>query len=90
AEGDWRRSGPRWQEDTFAQNMAIVDKVRTVAERRSATNAQVALAWVLSRGEDILPIPGTKRLKYLEDNVGADQVVLTQQDIEELDGFEAV
>lgn len=89
-EGDWRRTGPRWQDDTFAQNMAIVEKVKAVAERRSATNAQVALAWVLSRGADVLPIPGTKRLKYLEDNVGADSVTLTEQDIRDLDGFEPV
>ena len=87
---DWRRTGPRWQEETFAKNMAIVEKVKAVAERHEATNAQVALAWVLSRGEDMLPIPGTKRLRYLEDNVRADDVTLTEQDIADLDGVVAV
>ena len=68
-------------------NLAIVDVVRRVAERRDATPAQVAIAWVLSRGEHVLPIPGTKRLRYLEENVAAAALELTSDDLDELDAI---
>jgi aryl-alcohol dehydrogenase-like predicted oxidoreductase len=84
-EGDFRRSNPRfanWQE-----NQRLADTVRVVAERKGATPAQVALAWVLSRGDDIVPIPGTKRRSYLEQNAASLEVELTAEDLAELDAL---
>ena len=80
ATGDWRRNNPRFQGENFAKNLALVDTVKTIARKKNATPSQVALAWLLARGDDIVPIPGTKRVRYLEENVRATQVVL--------DGFE--
>ena len=71
AEDDRRRSMPRFAPENFAKNLELVAEVERIAEEKGATPAQIALAWVLSRGEDIVPIPGTKRRKYLEENVGA-------------------
>jgi aryl-alcohol dehydrogenase-like predicted oxidoreductase len=89
-QGDWRRLSPRFQEEAFQQNYAIVEQVQTIATRLEATPAQVALAWVLAQGSDIAPIPGTKRLKYLEQNAGADSVELSTDDLASLDGFRPV
>jgi aryl-alcohol dehydrogenase-like predicted oxidoreductase len=75
-EGDARRSHPRFFEANAERNRELVGVVRDVAARLEATPAQVALAWVLSRGEDVVPIPGTKRRSYLEENIAADDVVL--------------
>ncbi len=83
-DGDWRRSNPRFAEENFTKNLELVDLVESVARRVGATPAQVALAWVLSRGEQVVPIPGTKRVKYLEDNAGSAEVQLSPADIEEL------
>jgi aryl-alcohol dehydrogenase-like predicted oxidoreductase len=88
-EGDWRRMNPRFQQEAFQQNFEIVERVKAIADRLEATPAQVALAWVLSRGQDIAPIPGTKRLKYLEQNIAADKVELSESDIASLDNFQA-
>jgi aryl-alcohol dehydrogenase-like predicted oxidoreductase len=84
-EDDWRRRMPRFSPENFDKNLALVDEVERIAEEHGATPAQVALAWVLSRGEDIVPIPGTKRVKYLEENVGALDIELTEADIERLE-----
>jgi aryl-alcohol dehydrogenase-like predicted oxidoreductase len=81
SENDGRRSWPRFQGENFAKNLAVVDKVREIAERKSVTTAQLAVAWVLAQGEDIVPIPGTKRRAYLEDNIGAAAVELSQDDL---------
>jgi aryl-alcohol dehydrogenase-like predicted oxidoreductase len=83
-EGDFRKNDPRLQGENFDANMRIARVVQEVAERKGATPAQVALAWVLSRGNDIVPIPGTKRRKYLEENVGAANVKLTPAEVAEL------
>jgi len=83
--GDYRRGDPRYQADNFDANMRAASVVREVAARRSATPAQIALAWLLSRGPDIVPIPGTKRRAYLEENVAAADVSLTQEDIAQLE-----
>jgi len=84
---DFRATGdPRLQGSNFDANMRIVDRVRTVATAHGATPAQVALAWLLQRGPDIVPIPGTKRRRYLEENLGAAALRLTPQDVERLDG----
>jgi aryl-alcohol dehydrogenase-like predicted oxidoreductase len=87
AKDDWRRTNPRFQEENAKRNDDLVDIVRRVAERRGATPAQVALAWVLAQGRDLVPIPGTKRVKYLEENVGSLDVHLTEEDLRDLDSL---
>lgn len=82
---DYRRNDPRWQGDNFARNQRIVAAVRAVAERHGATPAQIALAWLLAQGDDVVPIPGTKRRRWLEDNAGAARITLTAADLGELD-----
>jgi len=84
---DWRKTNPRFSEENAAKNGALVEIVRRVATRKGATPAQIALAWVLAQGTDIVPIPGTKRVKYLEDNVGAVDVVQNASDLAELDAI---
>ncbi|MES2340573.1 MAG: aldo/keto reductase [Pseudomonadota bacterium] len=82
---DWRRSNPRFQGENFNRNLAIVDKVKALAQAKGVTASQLALAWVMSKGEHVVPIPGTRRIKYLEDNAGAVDVVLTAADLAEID-----
>jgi aryl-alcohol dehydrogenase-like predicted oxidoreductase len=84
-EKDWRKTNPRFSEENAAKNRALVEIVQRVAARKHATPAQIAIAWVLAQGTDIVPIPGTKRVKYLEDNVGAVNVGLDAADLAELD-----
>lgn len=84
---DYRKNNPRFAEEAFQANLAIVDAIREVAARVEATPAQVALAWVLARGEDVVPIPGTKRLKYLEQNAAATEVTLSEDDKVTLDAL---
>jgi aryl-alcohol dehydrogenase-like predicted oxidoreductase len=81
AEGDFRRSNPRFQGENWERNQRIVAKVEEIAEEKGITPAQLALAWVLAQGDDIVPIPGTKRRKYLEDNAGAADVELSEEDL---------
>ena len=69
-EDDYRRNDPRYQGENFAKNMALVDVVKDIARSKDAAPGQIALAWLLAQGSDIVPIPGTKRLKYLEENAG--------------------
>lgn len=85
AETDLRRNNPRFTDEALAANQAVVGTVRSVAEAHGCTPGQVALAWVLSRGDDIVPIPGTKRVRYLEENVAAADVTLTPEDLAVLD-----
>jgi aryl-alcohol dehydrogenase-like predicted oxidoreductase len=87
AETDFRRSNPRFVE--LEANLAIVDAVTAVATDVGATPGQVALAWLLAQGDDIAPIPGTKRISYLEENVGADDLVLTGAQLDALSGLPA-
>jgi aryl-alcohol dehydrogenase-like predicted oxidoreductase len=84
-EDDFRRTHPRFQEDTLEANLRLVDAVRTLAEEKGVTAAQLALAWVLAKGPDVVPIPGTKRRRYLEDNVAAVAVELTGDDLSRLE-----
>jgi aryl-alcohol dehydrogenase-like predicted oxidoreductase len=84
-EDDWRRTNPRFSEENARKNELLVEIVKDVAQRYDATPAQVALAWVLLQGHDVVPIPGTKRVAYLEDNVGALSLHLTDDDRRELD-----
>ena len=83
-EGDYRRTAPRFQGANFAKNLALVAKVEETARRRNATPAQVALAWVLSRGEDVVPIFGTKVRDRLQENLDAADLVLEKSDLDEL------
>jgi aryl-alcohol dehydrogenase-like predicted oxidoreductase len=84
-EDDFRRHNPRFEGENFERNLAIVDRVREIAEHKGVTPAQLALAWVHHQGEDIVPIPGTKRRRYLEENVAATAIELTAEDLERLD-----
>ncbi len=84
-EGDYRRGDPRFQGENFDANMRAASTVRGIAQRHGATPAQVALAWLLGKGEDVVPIPGTKRRKYLEENVGGASVALSADDMDALD-----
>ena len=77
---DWRRQNPRFQGENFDRNLALVDEIRALAEQKGVTPGQLALAWVLAQGPDIVPIPGTKRRVYLDENLGAADVVLTDAD----------
>jgi aryl-alcohol dehydrogenase-like predicted oxidoreductase len=83
--GEMRRNHPRFQGENFVRNLQLVDEVRRMAAEKGATVGQVALAWVLAQGDDVVPIPGTKRRVYLEENVGADGVELTPEDLVRLD-----
>jgi aryl-alcohol dehydrogenase-like predicted oxidoreductase len=84
-EEDWRRNNPRFQEEALRQNVALADRVRELAVQRGVTPAQLALAWVHAKGEDIVPIPGTKRPGRLEENVAALDVQLSDEDVATLD-----
>jgi aryl-alcohol dehydrogenase-like predicted oxidoreductase len=85
ASDDYRRSSPRFQGENFAKNIRLVEKVRAVAAEINRTPAQVALAWVLAQGNDIVPIPGTKKRKYLEENAAAIELRLTPAQLAALD-----
>jgi aryl-alcohol dehydrogenase-like predicted oxidoreductase len=82
---DFRHNDPRYQGENFDANMRAASVVRDLASRKQATAAQIALAWLLHKGEDVCPIPGTKRRRYLEENVAAAEVRLTAEEMEELD-----
>jgi aryl-alcohol dehydrogenase-like predicted oxidoreductase len=81
APDDFRRHNPRFQGANFAKNLQLVARVTELATQKGCTPGQLALAWVTAQGDDIVPIPGTKRLRYLEENLGAERVALTKQDL---------
>ncbi len=85
AADDFRRHHPRFQNENFARNLEMLARVRAIARAKGCTSGQLALAWVLARGDDIVAIPGTKRLQYLEENVGAVDVTLTADEIAHID-----
>jgi aryl-alcohol dehydrogenase-like predicted oxidoreductase len=84
-EADFRRGSPRFQEENLEKNLAIVEHIEAIAKKKSCTPAQLALAWVLARGNDVVPIPGTRRRKHLEEDAGALGVKLTPEDLAALD-----
>jgi aryl-alcohol dehydrogenase-like predicted oxidoreductase len=84
-EDDVRRTYPRFQPGNFESNMLLVRKVEEIAAQKQCTPAQLALAWLLAKGDDIVPIPGSKRRSRVEENVGAAEVLLTAQDVATLD-----
>ena len=84
-EGDRRRIFPRFQEENFQRNVELVERVRAIAARKGCTPAQLALAWVLAQGDDVVPIPGTKRRRYLEENARAVEIEITSEELREID-----
>jgi aryl-alcohol dehydrogenase-like predicted oxidoreductase len=84
---DYRRNSPRFQGENFEKNLHLVRHVESVARQKQCTPSQLALAWLLARGNDIVPIPGTKRVKYLEENVGALDVRLSGEDMARMDAI---
>ena len=87
-EGDWRKTNPRFIAENFDRNLAIVDEVRAIGAEIGATPAQTALAWILTRGDDIAPIPGTRRASRVEENTAADDVHLNPRQIDRLSALE--
>ena len=85
AEDDFRRYIPRFQGENFIKNLVLVDYIKELAQQKNCKPSQLALAWLLSQGEDIVPIPGTKHISYLEENVGAVNVRLTDEDLKRID-----
>jgi aryl-alcohol dehydrogenase-like predicted oxidoreductase len=85
APDDYRRNSPRFQGENFAKNLELVNQVQAIAAEKGATASQLALAWLLAQGEDIVPIPGTKRRAYLEENVAAANITLTRDDLSRID-----
>ncbi|MEO3854003.1 aldo/keto reductase [Acrocarpospora sp. B8E8] len=84
ADNDFRRNNPRWTGDNLAANQALVAEITQLAKGKNATEAQVALAWVLAQGQDVVPIPGTKRVPYLEQNAAATGLTLTTGELDNL------
>jgi aryl-alcohol dehydrogenase-like predicted oxidoreductase len=84
-EDDFRRNQPRFQGENFARNLELVREVEAMAREKECTPSQLALAWVLAQGDDVVPIPGTKRVKYLEENAGAAQVELSADELRRID-----
>ncbi|MET0782714.1 MAG: aldo/keto reductase [Leifsonia flava] len=85
---DWRKTNPRFTGENFERNLRLVDEVRAIGAEIGATPAQTALAWILTRGDDIAPIPGTRRVARVEENIAADQVELSQAQLDRLDALE--
>ncbi len=85
AADDYRRNSPRFQKENFVKNLRLVDEIHAIAADKGCAPSQLALAWVLAQGEDIVPIPGTKRRQYLEQNVGALELLLSVADLERID-----
>jgi aryl-alcohol dehydrogenase-like predicted oxidoreductase len=82
---DFRRMNPRFQGDNFTRNLEVVEQVKSIATEKGVTPSQLALAWVLARGEDIVPIPGTKRRKYLDENTAAIKIKLSSADLDRIE-----
>lgn len=85
AEDDYRRQSPRFQGENFQKNLQVVEQVKAIAQEKGTTPSQLALAWLLAQGNDIVPIPGTKRRSYLEENVAATNISLTQEELARID-----
>ena len=86
AEDDFRRHNPRFQGENFQKNLRLVEQVKEIAAAKGVAPSQLALAWVLAQGDDVVPIPGTKRRSYLEENVAADDIGLSDQELRRVDG----
>ena len=88
--GDWRRNSPRFQGENFERNLEIVRRVEDLAERKGCTSAQLALAWLLARGEDVVPIPGSTRSERVAENAAAVQITLSEEELDSLDAVGAM
>lgn len=86
APDDWRRKNPRFLAENFERNLDLVERVRTIAARKGCTPAQLAIAWLLNRGENIIPIPGSTRAERVEENAAAVRITLSREEMNELDG----
>ncbi|KIM19598.1 hypothetical protein M408DRAFT_334336 [Serendipita vermifera MAFF 305830] len=84
-EGDYRRANPRFQGEAFKENLKLVDALKEIADKKGVTPAQLTLAWVLAQGDDFIAIPGTKKIKYLKDNIGSRGVTLTSEELQSID-----
>jgi aryl-alcohol dehydrogenase-like predicted oxidoreductase len=78
---DWRRTNPRFQGENFDKNLQLVEKLEEIAREKQVAASQLALAWVLAQGQDVVPIPGTKRVRYMEENAAATEIILSQEDL---------
>ena len=85
AADDWRHTNPRFQGEAFERNLQLASHVKNLAQTKGCSPAQLALAWVIAQGDDIVPIPGTKRVRYLEDNLGALNITLTPDELAQID-----
>ena len=83
-EGDFRLLAPRFSDENFPKNLQLVEKLKEIGERKGCTSGQLTLAWLINQGEDIFAIPGTKKIKYLEENMGALKVVLSEAEDQEI------
>jgi aryl-alcohol dehydrogenase-like predicted oxidoreductase len=83
-DGDFRKFAPRFSKENFPKNLKLVSSLQSIAERKGCTAGQLTLAWLLAQGDDIIPIPGTKRIKYLEENLGALEVTLSTEEEKEI------
>nr|WP_263053188.1 aldo/keto reductase [Chlorobium phaeobacteroides] len=81
---DYRRNSPRFQGNNFMKNLDLVERIKTIAHRKGITPGQLALAWVLAQGDDIVPIPGTKHLHYLEENIAAGSVIISKTEMTDI------
>ena len=87
AADDWRRQSPRFQGENFAKNLAVLDQINLLATRKGCTPSQLALAWLLAQGDDIVPIPGTTSLIRLEENLAAPQISLSDAELQGIDSI---
>ena len=87
AEDDYRRTAPRFQGENFAKNLQVVEQVKAIAREKGVTPSQLALAWLLAQGNDIVPIPGTKRRRYLKENVAAVEITLTPEELQRIEAI---
>ena len=83
-EGDFRTMAPRFSEENFPKNLKLADEIGAIAKKKGCTAGQLTLAWLLAQGNDIIPIPGTKKVKYLEENMGALNIKLTKEEEKEI------
>ena len=83
-EGDFRRTSPRFSKENFAKNLELVEKIQTLAKKKGCTPGQLTLAWLMAQGEDIIPIPGTKKIPYLDENMGALKVSISKEEDAEI------
>lgn len=83
-EGDFRKMSPRFSEENFPKNLELVNKIKEIADRKGCTNGQICLAWLLKQGNNVIPIPGTKKIKYLEENVAALELKLSDIEVGEI------